>query len=71
MQWSYVDYEVSFFPNAGFSLSLSLSLSRYVLSIACNFALTFSIVVKRDGITEKNPRWWNSFVKLKQDNKIC
>jgi hypothetical protein len=25
---------------------------------------------ERDGITEKNPRWWNSFVKLKQDDQI-
>jgi hypothetical protein len=37
----------------GFSLSLSLSL--YVLSIACNFALTFSIVVKEMVSLRKTP----------------
>jgi len=35
--------------------SLSLSLSLYVLSIACNFALTFSIVVKEMVSLRKTP----------------
>jgi hypothetical protein len=36
-------------------VGFSLSLSVYVLSIACNFALTFSIVVKEMVSLRKTP----------------